>query len=64
VQQAHHWWVLRDPAGLLFCVLPAQPGSLTDANAHRWDLRSRVADALAPSRPRRRRRQGRRRSTA
>jgi hypothetical protein len=37
VQQVHHWCVLRDPAGLLFCVLPEEPGSLTDANAQRWD---------------------------
>jgi hypothetical protein len=36
VRYVHHWWVLRDPAGLLFCVLPAEPGSLSDANAHRW----------------------------
>ena len=37
VQQVHGWWVMRDPAGLLFCVLPSQPGSLDDTNAHRWD---------------------------
>jgi Glyoxalase-like domain len=37
VQQVHGWWVLRDPAGLLFCVLPSQPGSLDDSNAQRWD---------------------------
>jgi hypothetical protein len=36
VRQVHRWWVLRDPAGLLFCVLPEEPGSLTDANAQRW----------------------------
>jgi len=29
--------VLRDPAGLLFCVLPEPPGSLDDSNAQRWD---------------------------
>lgn len=38
VQQVHHWWVMRDPAGLLFCVLPEEPGvRLTDDNAQRWD---------------------------
>jgi hypothetical protein len=37
VQQVHGWWVLRDPAGLLFCVLPSRPGSLDDSNAQRWD---------------------------
>jgi hypothetical protein len=37
VQQAHAWWVMRDPAGLLFCVIPSPPGSLDDSNAQRWD---------------------------
>lgn len=37
VQQAHAWWVMRDPAGLLFCVIPSTPGSLDDSNAQRWD---------------------------
>jgi hypothetical protein len=37
VQQVHGWWVMRDPAGLLFCVLPSRPGSLDDRNAQRWD---------------------------
>ena len=37
VQQAHAWWVMRDPAGLLFCVIPSSPGSLDDSNAQRWD---------------------------
>jgi predicted enzyme related to lactoylglutathione lyase len=37
VQQVHHWWVLRDPAGLLFCVVPEPAGSLDDGNAQRWD---------------------------
>jgi hypothetical protein len=36
VQQVHSWWVLRDPAGLLFCVIPEPAGSLTDRNARRW----------------------------
>jgi hypothetical protein len=37
VQQVHAWWVLRDPAGLLFCVVPDPAGSLNDGNAQRWD---------------------------
>jgi hypothetical protein len=26
VQQMHSWWVLRDPAGLPFCVIPEPAG--------------------------------------
>jgi hypothetical protein len=37
VQQTGYWWVLQDPAGLVFCVVAAKPGSLTAANAQRWD---------------------------
>jgi hypothetical protein len=37
VRLVHGWWVMRDPAGLLFCVIPHEPGSLTEANAQRWD---------------------------
>jgi hypothetical protein len=37
VCQVQSWWVMRDPAGLVFCVLPEPPGSLTGANAQRWD---------------------------
>src|SRR5215510_2213208 len=37
VTQVHSWWIMRDPAGLPFCVLPDAPGSLDGANAHRWD---------------------------
>jgi hypothetical protein len=33
VRRGDYWWVLQDPAGLLFCVTPAEPGSLTDENA-------------------------------
>jgi hypothetical protein len=36
VQEAHTWWVMRDPAGLLFCVIPDPPGRLDDTNATRW----------------------------
>jgi glyoxalase superfamily protein len=38
VQQAHSWWVMRDPAGLLFCVIPDPAGALNDANARRWGI--------------------------
>ena len=38
VQQAHSlWWIMRDPAGLAFCVIPDPPGSLNEENSHRWD---------------------------
>jgi hypothetical protein len=37
VQQVHSWWILRDPAGLPFCVIPEPAGSLSDSNAQRWD---------------------------
>jgi hypothetical protein len=37
VQQAHSWWVMRDPAGLLFCVVPDSAGTLDESNARRWD---------------------------
>jgi hypothetical protein len=36
LQSVHSWQVMRDPAGLLFCVLPDPPGTLHDGNAHRW----------------------------
>ena len=36
VQAVETWWVMRDPAGLLFCVVPAPYGSLNDQNAQRW----------------------------
>jgi Glyoxalase-like domain len=37
VQVVHTWWILRDPAGLQFCVVPEPAGSLSDSNAQRWD---------------------------
>jgi predicted enzyme related to lactoylglutathione lyase len=37
VQQVHSWWVMRDPTGLVFCVIPESPGTLNDSNAQRWD---------------------------
>jgi catechol 2,3-dioxygenase-like lactoylglutathione lyase family enzyme len=37
VEQVHDWLLMRDPAGLVFCVVPDPPGGLSDANAQRWD---------------------------
>jgi|SRR5579859_4219161 len=37
VEFFHSWWILRDPAGLLFCVVPDPDGSLNEDNARRWD---------------------------
>jgi hypothetical protein len=37
VEKVQSWWILRDPAGLLFCVVPEPAGSLDDSNAQRWD---------------------------
>jgi hypothetical protein len=36
VRQAAAWWVMRDPAGLPFCVITAPEGTLSEANAQRW----------------------------
>jgi hypothetical protein len=37
VQLVHRWWIMRDPAGLLFCVVPERAGSLDDSNAQHWE---------------------------
>ena len=37
IRQVHSWWVMRDPAGLPFCVVPDPVGVLNDDNAQRWD---------------------------
>jgi hypothetical protein len=38
VEFVHAWWIMRDPAGLLFCVVPEPATSeLNDSNAQRWD---------------------------
>ena len=37
VQRVHAWWVMRDPAGLLFCVIPDSAGTLNEQNAHLWE---------------------------
>ncbi len=37
VQQVNHWWVMRDPAGLPFCVLPSTTESMKEHHATLWD---------------------------
>ena len=37
VEQVNDWWVMRDPAGLIFCVLPDTSGALNENTAQRWD---------------------------
>jgi hypothetical protein len=37
VEKIEKWWLMRDPAGLVFCVVPDPPGQLNDTNAQRWD---------------------------
>jgi Glyoxalase-like domain len=37
VRKVRNWWVMRDPVGLLLCVVPMSPGSLNDENARRWE---------------------------
>ena len=37
VEKVQSWWVMRDPAGLVFCVVPDPPGSLTEADAQHWE---------------------------
>jgi hypothetical protein len=37
VREVNDWWIMIDPAGLPFCVLPQPAGTLDDRNATRWD---------------------------
>ena len=37
VEQVKSWWVMRDPAGLLFCVVRIQTGEAFDALATTWE---------------------------
>lgn len=37
LRHVHGWWIMQDPAGLPFCVIPVEPGSLDGGNAQRWD---------------------------
>jgi Glyoxalase-like domain len=36
IRQVHGWWIMHDPAGLPFCVIPDAAERLTDDNAVRW----------------------------
>jgi hypothetical protein len=36
VEQNKTWWVMRDPGGLLFCVVRVQTGENFDSLATRW----------------------------
>jgi len=36
VEFIDHWQVMRDPAGMLFCVIPAPEGKLDDTNSITW----------------------------
>jgi Glyoxalase-like domain len=52
VQRVQTWWVMRDPAGLPFCVLPTSPGSrggLREGRAVRgqWDRDRASQESLA-----------------
>ncbi|MGI5239019.1 VOC family protein [Dactylosporangium sp. CA-139066] len=35
--RAENWQVMRDPAGLIFCVVQDRPGTLHESNATRWE---------------------------
>jgi hypothetical protein len=37
IRQIHDWWIMQDPAELLFCVVPDRAERLTDDNALRWE---------------------------
>jgi hypothetical protein len=37
IRQIHGWWIMEDPAGLPFCVIPDDSERLTDENALRWE---------------------------
>jgi hypothetical protein len=37
VAQERLWWTMRDPAGLIFCVIPEPAESFDHSDAQRWD---------------------------
>lgn len=37
IQQVDAWWIMRDPAGLVFCVVPKPAERFNDGNAQRWE---------------------------
>ncbi|HUC06053.1 MAG TPA: VOC family protein [Acidimicrobiales bacterium] len=38
VRAESKWWIMRDPAGLLFCVVPVQAPAEFHAHALTWDV--------------------------
>ena len=36
-ERVQPWQLMRDPAGLVFCVVPDPPGTLNEGNARRWE---------------------------
>ena len=37
VERIHSWVVMRDPAGIVFCVVKVQVQEMFDRHAHTWD---------------------------
>jgi hypothetical protein len=37
VRHVRGLWIMQDPAGLPFCVIPDRTGTLDDSNAQRWE---------------------------
>lgn len=37
IRQVRQWWIMEDPAGLMFCVIPVRSGSLNERNSQRWE---------------------------
>ena len=37
IREVNGWWIMQDPAGLSFCVIPDGTERLTDDNARRWE---------------------------
>jgi hypothetical protein len=37
LRQVHSWWVMQDPAGLPFCVIPDSEERLTAENSWHWE---------------------------
>jgi hypothetical protein len=37
VEKIESWWVMRDPAGLLFCVVRVQDPPAFERDAHTWE---------------------------
>lgn len=37
IEKCRSWWVMRDPAGLLFCVVRVQSPDAFETHAHSWE---------------------------